>query len=560
MADDSPRRSEGGFTLIELLIVTLVLPMVIGAIAVALVAVFSLQGSVSGRITGSSDAQLVSSNFVSDVQDASMIIAPSPTPGAPSGQSPGTCGTGGTEVLSLQSVTSSGTPTEISYLTVPEGSTYALVRNVCQNGSLTPTSTSTVSNNAPSSQTVSVTCASTLTVALAGGSGATTLSVSPLPTAVASGDTIQVGSGGTTFTASAASAGATSLTATPVGSSPAFPLGTSVVDSKWATPNINCGAATGWISTAGVTGVNMTITEPNTNAGLSPYTYTLVGVPAANSSYGQSSTLATPPSTSCNFATAGTGTYASEMCFVDFTQWNDQTTDGLPTCSQGATTGRLISSYVANTPFTLQFCLSVSSVDSNGHAITGTNASAPSPSSCNVIGYDDIAACPLPTYVDAFLGNNINGTNFYTGVVGEPALYTAEQGSTSTITITGIQVFDQDGNPATGWDLVTGDAETTDTGESITWTTTATSGLPPSLYLLPNSPTSPVGNACDSTPPTYNILNLTGIGTTTVECSATQSSLKTGTVMLEAAQPTGLKATLVGTGLQAVFVGLLLQA
>lgn len=199
LANDAPHRSEGGFTLIELLIVTLVLPMVIGAIAVALIAVFSLQGSVSGRITGSSDAQVVSSNFVSDVQDASMIIAP--PAGAPSGQSPGTCGTGGTEVLSLQSVTSSGTPTEISYLTVPEGSTYALVRNVCQNGSLTPTSTSTVSNNAPSSQTVSVTCASTLTVALAGGSGATTLSVSPLPTAVASGDTIQVGSGGTTFTA-----------------------------------------------------------------------------------------------------------------------------------------------------------------------------------------------------------------------------------------------------------------------------------------------------------------------------------------------------------------------
>ena len=377
MADDSPRRSEGGFTLIELLIVTLVLPMVIGAIAVALVAVFSLQGSVSGRITGSSDAQLVSSNFVSDVQDASMIIAPSPTPGAPSGQSPGTCGTGGTEVLSLQSVTSSGTPTEISYLTVPEGSTYALVRNVCQNGSLTPTSTSTVSNNAPSSQTVSVTCRVHADRCARGRQRSDHSERQPLANCG--------GVWGHKFRLAPEEqrslrlppARAPPLTATPVGSSPAFPLGTSVVDSKWATPNINCGAATGWISTAGVTGVNMTITEPNTNAGLSPYTYTLVGVPAANSSYGQSSTLATPPSTSCNFATAGTGTYASEMCFVDFTQWNDQTTDGLPTCSQGATTGRLISSYVANTPFTLQFCLSVSSVDSNGHAITGTERGRP---------------------------------------------------------------------------------------------------------------------------------------------------------------------------------------
>jgi hypothetical protein len=245
------------------------------------------------------------------------------------------------------------------------------------------------------------------------------------------------------------------------------------------------------------------------------------------------------------------------MCFVDFTQWNNQSS---PTCTQGATTGRLISSYVANTPFTLQFCLSVSSVDSSGHSITGTNASAPSPSSCNVIGYDDIAACPLPTYVDGFLGNNVNGTNFYTGVVGDPALYTAQQTSTSKITITGIQVFDASGNPATGWDFVTGDAETTDNNESITWTSTATSGGPPPLYLLPNSPTSPVGNACDSTPPIYNPIYLTGLGTTTVECSDPVSGLKTGTVMLEAAQPTGLKATLVGGGLEAIFVGLLLQA
>ena len=565
LGGESRNVSDGGFTLIELLIVTLILPLVIGAIAVALISVFSLQGSVSGRVTGSSDAQMVSANFVIDVHGASMIIAP--PAGAPSGQSPSTCGTGGTEVLSLQSVTSSGTPTLTSYLTVQHGSTYALVRNVCQNGSSTPTSTSTVSNNVQNGQTASVTCASTLTVAtsaLASGSGPTTLSVTALPAAVATLDTIQVGSGGTTFTATAALPGATSLTATPVGSSPAFPLGTSVVDSKWATPAINCGAATGWISTAGVTGVKMSITEPNTAANSGNYSYTLVGVPAANSSYGQSSTLATPPTTSCNFATAGTGTYATEMCFVDFSQWNTQTQAspvGLPTCSQGGgVTGRLVSSYVANTPFTLQFCLSVSSVDSNGNSIMGQNTSAPSPSSCNTIGYNDIAACPLPTYVDGFLGNNINGTNFYTGVVGDPALYTAQQGSTSKITITGIQVFDASGNKATGWDFVTGDAETTDNNESITWTSTATSGPAAPLYLLYNSPTSPVGNACDSTPPTYNVLNLTGLGTTTVECSANQSGLKTGTVMLEAAQPTGLKATLVGAGLEAIFVGLLLQA
>ena len=309
----------------------------------------------------------------------------------------------------------------------------------------------------------------------------------------------------------------------------------------------------------------MSVTEPNTSANSGNYAYTLVGVPAANSSYAPSSTLATPPSTSCNFATAGTGTYATEMCFVDFSQWNNQTQAspvGLPTCSQGGGVNGAVrsSSYVANTPFTLQFCLSVSSVDSDLDSITGRNTSAPSPSSCNTIGYNDIAACPLPTYVDGFLGNSINGTNFYTGVVGDPALYTAEQGSTSKITITGITVFDQNGTAATGWDLVTGDRR--DHGRRRIDHVELHGDLRAGVAAVPavQHPHLAVGNACNSTAPTYNVLDLTGTGTTTVECSATQSGLKTGTVMLEAAQPTGLKATLVGTGLEAIFVGLLLQA
>ena len=66
-------RTEGGFTLIELVIVCAVLPLVIGAISVALISVFSLQSSVSGRLSDSGDAQVVSTNFEKDVQGASEI-------------------------------------------------------------------------------------------------------------------------------------------------------------------------------------------------------------------------------------------------------------------------------------------------------------------------------------------------------------------------------------------------------------------------------------------------------------------------------------------------------
>ncbi len=114
---------------------------------------------------------------------------------------------------------------------------------------------------------------------------------------------------------------------------------------------------------------------------------------------------------------------------------------------------------------------------------------------------------------------------------------------------------------ASNWQLVTGDAESTDPGESITWTTN-NNQVP--LTLIPNSVdansnvTSYVGNACNSVPPTYDSTHLTGVGTSTVTCTTANSTDKTGTVMLEALQPSSLTVTLVGTGLQAMFLGVLL--
>jgi hypothetical protein len=161
----------------------------------------------------------------------------------------------------------------------------------------------------------------------------------------------------------------------------------------------------------------------------------------------------------------------------------------------------------------------------------------------------------LPTWTNGFLGNNVNGAPFYTNVPGAPAIYQNVQGATNTVTFSNITVVNPQGVPATGWEATSADAESTDTGESITWN----SNVP--LTVIPNdqagydTPTDPVGNACQSG------VGLTGNGTTTVECSEGSASagLKTGTAMVEAETPTTLSATMVGTGLEAMTFGLMLS-
>ncbi len=67
------RRSEAGFTLVELLVVITIMPLIVGAISVALIAVFRNETTVSNSLTGSGDEQVVSANFVADVQGSQWI-------------------------------------------------------------------------------------------------------------------------------------------------------------------------------------------------------------------------------------------------------------------------------------------------------------------------------------------------------------------------------------------------------------------------------------------------------------------------------------------------------
>lgn len=137
--------NDPGFTLIELLVTLTILPLVMGAISVGLISVFSLHSSVGNRLSNSADAQMVSADYVKDIQSSEMITTePSSSP---------QCGTG-TQLLGLQW---DGGKTVVSYSisqTLQSSTTlYSLVRYYCTLGNTaSPASTSTVSNNISATQ------------------------------------------------------------------------------------------------------------------------------------------------------------------------------------------------------------------------------------------------------------------------------------------------------------------------------------------------------------------------------------------------------------------------
>jgi hypothetical protein len=147
------------------LIVTTVLPLIIGALSVGLISVFSLQSGVASRLSNTSDSQVVAANYQSDVQGTSFITTDStPTTRCTSSS------VNGTQLLGLWSNVNSSTQVLVSYVSVPvvSGSTttYSLVRLYCSgNGaqwSSTPT-ISTLSNNLPQGQAPpTITCVASI--------------------------------------------------------------------------------------------------------------------------------------------------------------------------------------------------------------------------------------------------------------------------------------------------------------------------------------------------------------------------------------------------------------
>ena len=145
------RQVDAGFTLVELLIVVVILPLIIGAIAISLLSIFQNQAAVSNRLTSSGDAQAVAASYYRDLQSGATITTQSPS-------SP-QCGTN-SSLVSVQWLDSnSNVITLVTYAVVPNNTsngatTYSLVRSQCtisgtSNSIATPISVRTLATNIP---------------------------------------------------------------------------------------------------------------------------------------------------------------------------------------------------------------------------------------------------------------------------------------------------------------------------------------------------------------------------------------------------------------------------
>ena len=404
---------EVGFTLIELLIVVVILPVVIGGIAAALLSVFGLEDQTQNRIGASDDAQVGSANFNKDVQSAVNLTS------APFSTVPG-CGSAAqdqgnaVQLLGLEWGANAAAPggydTVVSYVLLPETDSQQQSPGPpgvhLRGRSTTPSTTLTISRDA--------------------GTPPSTCPVSAPPPATPN----------------------PGLCITP--------------------SNIQASSQTQWVPAQGVSNVTLTITEleGQSQGSTAPdqYTYSLVGLPGESTSTGAASSVPPTVPPGCSFANVGTGTYANQLCFADFSYGNSATwTPPVGTCQN-------MSLPIKNTPDTLSFCIRESTAG-------------------------DLAPHIIPTYYspqgnnsEAFLGNN----GFYTGIPGEPALYQQNSGALDTVYLTNIQVTNSN-NPtqdATGWTLVTGDAESTDANEWMVFT----SNLDWSV-LYNNGSSDPYGNS-----------------------------------------------------------------
>ena len=508
-----------GFTLIELIIVMTVAPIIIGALAAGLIAIFSLQSGVANRLGDSSDAQVVAASFTKDVQGASSITT-NATP---------LCGSG-TQLIGLEW---GGSTDVISYVEQLQSttSTYSLVRNVCDLG---PSPT-----------------AYELDVSLV-------RSARTLPTN--------------------RSVLAVQFTRTPVRS------GRVRRDDGDQHGGGNPGVH-GWHDVAAV---------PDQRAQELVSVYQLAATPARGNSTTNlgGENLNTP--SFCGFALPGTGTYASTMCFVGFT--TPELEAAYPSKGNTCTStdpGQQGVDLSVDVPggYVMTFCLTV--VPGSGESQSATNPSPLEAVSTPIGGgtCDTQKSGPCDwgqkSNGQGFLGNDntVNGTPtpFYAGIgcpsstptlqsnvvtssCIDPAIFQTTNGGLDTITLSDIHVTDPQGDSATGYEVITVDAETIDPNGYIKWTSTSPASKPLPFNLVPNFSSSDLGNACNHVPSadtgpgnvtgwsindgdttvqiggTNYSGDLTGLGTSSVKCQSNwQTSapyLRTGTAMLGITPPT----------------------
>jgi len=174
-----PRQGEEGFTLIELLIVLVILPLVVGAIAIVLITTLKNQQGIEGKVTDASAAATASAYYVRDVESAASVTTAA-SPSAP--QQCSAAGLSGTPKL-LLGLQLQGVSTVVSYYTLTPSSAgpTELVRLYCPNGSSTPQSRVVLSDNVSTTNppTPVVNC------------------ITPTPTSIPTGVTCSPGTGWT---------------------------------------------------------------------------------------------------------------------------------------------------------------------------------------------------------------------------------------------------------------------------------------------------------------------------------------------------------------------------
>jgi prepilin-type N-terminal cleavage/methylation domain-containing protein len=171
---------EAGFTLVELLVVVVILPLVVGAICVALLSVMTEENSVASKVSNSGDTTVLAANFVKDVQSAQYLTT------NPSVAGPASCATTAS-ILSLQwPVAGTNNTAVVSYAVVTQGTSSRLFRYYCEGV------------NAPSAKVVAYNVQSTLAATVAG-SSCSQFTCNPAQAAAGSGWASGVGVSGVTL-------------------------------------------------------------------------------------------------------------------------------------------------------------------------------------------------------------------------------------------------------------------------------------------------------------------------------------------------------------------------
>lgn len=140
-----------GFTLVELLVAMVLGPILIGGIVAMVLVVFNSQTNGTNSLTGTADASAISAKLTADVQ-SSTAITTTTTP---------SCGSTGHQIIALES---DGGQSITAYVLLSYASGDKLTREVCAASDPAAIAVSQLlSRNIPASQTVTVSCDSSVT-------------------------------------------------------------------------------------------------------------------------------------------------------------------------------------------------------------------------------------------------------------------------------------------------------------------------------------------------------------------------------------------------------------